>query len=390
MNSPEPRSSAGTTIIPATVDPLKVDEQGVARTNRLPSLTGLRFLAAFMVFIYHSSLQTPYLRLFGDKSFSDTYFTLAQPTGGLGVTFFFVLSGFILTWSAREQDTRGWFWRRRFFKIYPNHVVTWALTMALFAWAVTPTWKALLNLFLLQAWVPDFMTHFSVDQPSWSLGTEALFYLCFPLLLVLCKRIRADRLTFWIVGTVAGIVLTPLICYLAFSGSPSISIGAASELQYYFAYIFPPARLLDFLLGILVARAVRTGRWRDVGMVWSGVLLVAGFALAEFVPYLYGLRVTCVVPVAMLIAAVATADINGRWTPFANRTMVWLGNISFAFYLLHFIVLRCTRILLGDQFFPTSVSFLVLIADVTITIVLSSALFAWFERPIVRAQAKLE
>ncbi len=376
----------------AVPDELKFDEEGVRRANRLPSLTGLRFIAAFVVFIYHSSLQTPYLRMFSDKNFSDHYFKLGQPTGGLGVLFFFVLSGFILTWSARDNDTARTFWRRRLVKIFPNHVITWAVTMALFAWAVTPPSTSVLNLFMLQSWVPNFFTHFSVDQPSWSLGVEAVFYLCFPALLVLFKRVSPANLKWWITGVVAAIVLIPAICYVAFSGSPSITIGAASELQYYFDYVFPPSRLFDFALGILVARAVQTGRWRDIGMVPSGVLLVAGFALSEFVPYLFGLRATCVLPIAFLIAAVARADVEGRFTPFANRTMVWLGNISFAFYLVHFIVLRATRILFGNQFFPTSAAIMILIADVAITIVLSSALFAWFERPIMRrwSQARLK
>ena len=363
---------------------LKFDLEGVRRANRLPSLTGLRFAAAFMVFIYHSSLLTPYLRMFGDKNFSYHYFRLAQPTGGLGVLFFFVLSGFILTWSARDTDTAPAFWRRRIVKIFPNHVVTWAATMLLFAWAVTPPGTSILNLFMLQSWVPNFFTHFSVDQPSWSLGVEAVFYLCFPLLLFLFKRIAPANLKWWIIGVVAVIVLIPAISYAAFPGSPSITIGAASEPQYYLAYVFPPSRLFDFALGILVGRAVQTGRWRDIGMLWSGLLVVASFVLAEFVPYLFGLRATCVVPIAFLIAAVAKADVAGRFTPFRNRTMVWLGNVSFAFYLVHFIVLRATRMVSGNRFFPTSTAFLILLADVAIAIALSSALFVCVERPMVR------
>lgn len=66
---------------------------------RLHSLTGLRFVAAFLVFVAHSAesfragdttdLRAPWRFLF---------------LGGVGVSFFFVLSGFVLTWSHCEGD----------------------------------------------------------------------------------------------------------------------------------------------------------------------------------------------------------------------------------------------------------------------------------------------
>jgi peptidoglycan/LPS O-acetylase OafA/YrhL len=352
--------------------------------ERLPSLTGLRFVAAFMVFLYHSSLRAPYLRLIGDNKTAGDWFTLAQPTGGLGVTFFFVLSGFVLTWSARKGDTSRAFWRRRFVKIYPNYVVTWLLAMILFAAASTPAWKALLNLFMLQVWVPEFNTHFSVDSPSWSLGAEAVFYACFPLLLMLAQRTSPDRLKYWIAGTIAGVIAAPLVAYLAFSSTPAVAVGAASEIQYYLVYVNPIIRVFDFALGIFLAQAVLTGRWRNVGMIWSGLLLIGTIVLAEFVPFLYGQRAVAIIPIAMLIAAAAMRDSQGGFTLFRNRVMVWLGNISFAFYLLHFIVLRAGRSILGTQLFSTPVAVGVLVVELLVSVALSGLLYTLVEQPMVR------
>jgi len=353
--------------------------------SRLPSLTGLRFIAALCVFAYHAWLPIPALRLVNDDSVAYGVYGKVSQAGGLGVGFFFVLSGFILTWSARPGDTPKSFWRRRIVKIYPNYVVAWILAMVLFAAAYTPAWRAVLNLFTLQVWIPDFDTNFSVDPPSWSLGTEAVFYACFPLLLMFATRIRPERLKYWIGGVVALVVLKPLVAYLllpatpAVPGEPTVSVS-----QYWFGYLLPPVRVFDFLLGILVARAVMTGRWRNIGITASVVLMAGGYWLAESTPYLWGQSAIFVVPAALLIAAAAIADSQGRFTLFNSRFMTWLGEISFAFYLMHFIVLAYGRSLLGTQMFSTGETIGLLAAELVAAVLVAWALYALVERPITR------
>lgn len=353
-------------------------------TARLPSLTGLRFVAAFTVFLYHASRRSPNLALLQDKGVAAEFNRWMQPAGALGVSFFFVLSGFILTWSARQNDSAPAFWRRRLVKIYPNYVVTYVLAMVAFAWALTPTWLAVVNFFMLQPWVLGFNNHFSVDPPSWTLGIEALFYALFPLLILLIRRIAPHRLKYWIAGVVAVIIATPAIAYLTLPSKPVLNVGPVSELQYYFVYVFPPGRVLDFALGILVAYAVLSGRWRNIGMVWSSLLLIASYVAAVYLPFLYGQRAICVIPIALLVAAAALADAEGRFTVFRNSVMVWLGNISFAFYLLHFIVLWKVRALLGTPLYSTPMTIAILAGELVLSILLSWALYALVERPMVR------
>lgn len=355
--------------------------------RRLPSLTGLRFPAALAVFAYHATLPIPALRLLDDDATAYAAFGVAGQAGALGVTFFFVLSGFVLTWSARPGDTARSFWRRRFVKIVPNYVVAWVLAMALIA-GTTPAGTALLNLLMLQVWVPDFDVNFSVNPPSWSLGVEAAFYLAFPLLIGAVRRIRPDRLTAWIGLVVIGIVLTPLVAHLLLPGpsaAPALpGAESVSTIQYWFVYVLPPARVLDFVLGILVARTVLAGRWRDIGMRWSAALLAVAYVVAGFVPHLYGQRAVCVVPVALLIAAVAIADSRGRPTPFRSPVMVWLGQVSFAFYLLHFVVLATMRRVLGDALYPMPVTAALWVVAAGITLTAGWGLYALVERPLTR------
>ncbi|MET7354797.1 acyltransferase family protein [Streptomyces mirabilis] len=368
------------------------DETGEAaeperpRVSRLPSLTGLRFPAALAVFAHHAFLPIPPLRLLSDDR---TEYRLADWTsqaGGLGVSFFFVLSGFVLTWSARRGDTTTGFWRRRFVKIYPNYVVAWALAMLLFASSYTSTHVSLANLFMVQVWVPSYFTNFSVDSPSWSLAVEAVFYLSFPLLLSVFRRIDARHLKYWITGAIAAVWATPALAYALFPNTPRVPSGQdLSVSQYWFSYVLPPVRMVDFALGILVALAVKHGRWRNIGMFWSSLLLVGGYVLTFHVPYLYGQRAAMILPITLLIAAAATADIEGRFTLFRNRTMVWLGEISFAFYLLHYTALSTLRKALGThQMYSTATGVAMLVGTAAVTVLLSWALYALVEAPLVR------
>src|ERR1700759_5048424 len=101
------------------------------RISRLPSLTGLRFVAAFLVF----TSDVTATKLFSDQGLSDFLSRYVSRSGCLGVRFFFVLSGFILTWNAKAGDPPGRFYRRRLVKIYPNHFVTWLAGLLLMVWA---------------------------------------------------------------------------------------------------------------------------------------------------------------------------------------------------------------------------------------------------------------
>ncbi|CAL9326123.1 MULTISPECIES: acyltransferase family protein [Streptomyces] len=360
---------------------------GRARSARLDSLTGLRFGAALLVFFNHVGLPFPHLRLLESDSAAMNLFDVTGNAGALGVTFFFVLSGFVLTWSARDRDTAPRFWRRRLVKIYPNYVITWALALVLFASVYTTTGTAIANLFMVHVWVPDFEVFSSVNQPSWSLGCEAFFYACFPLLHSWFQRIRAEHLKYWIVGVTAGIIATPWAAYVFIADKPyfpGASLGATvSAEQYWFAYNLPVTRVLDFALGMLVAQAVVRGRWFNIGMVWSGVLLAGSYVLCSHVPFLYSQRSVTIIPIVLLIAAAATADIRGTASWFRGRTMLWLGEISFAFYLVHFIVLTYMRKELEGTFSVAETTCLVALGLV-ISVLASWALYALVERPITR------
>jgi peptidoglycan/LPS O-acetylase OafA/YrhL len=149
---------------------------------KLPSITGSRFWAAFLVFLFHSSLPSD-LAPFADPTIQHIYTVMVSKAGWLGVSYFFILSGFIMVWSAKDSDTVGDFYLRRFAKIYPTHCLTWAIAFIIGAISIYQykLWSS--NLLLLNTWFDDVRYFFVGNRPSWSLCIEAMFYLSFPFLL---------------------------------------------------------------------------------------------------------------------------------------------------------------------------------------------------------------
>ncbi|MEW2623441.1 acyltransferase [Streptomyces sp. NPDC048106] len=355
---------------------------------RLPTLTGLRAPVAVAVFLFHSALMFPALRLFADDSLEHRFYRAVEQVGGLTMPFWFILSGFILVYSYRGTQSAGAWWRRRYVKIVPPYIVGWILARVLVEGvdgATTPL-QDVLSFFMLQSWSPDVPTNFAVNNVGWSLSTEAFFYLAFPALFPLLRRIPAHRLKYWIGGVLAAICVVPLLTYALIPVGTAVVPNEPSDSANYFwfAYIFPPARLLDFVLGMLVARAVLLGRWRNIGMVWAGVLLAVSYVVALNLPLIWGLRVACVIPAALLIAAGALADREGRYSVFRNRALVWLGDVSFAFYLVHYTVLEYTRKLLGHRLFATPTGIALMVGEFLVSLLLAWALYALVERPVTR------
>ncbi|MFD3533743.1 acyltransferase family protein [Streptomyces sp. NPDC058664] len=356
--------------------------------SRLPSLTGLRFVAALLVFAFHTTWQTAYVGGSGGEALGDVF----ANAGFYGVSFFFVLSGFVLTWSARPDDTAPRVWRRRLAKIYPNHLVTFAVAAVLMLIAADPftTKGTLANLFLLQAWFPDITVPNTMNAVSWSLSVELFFYLSFPFLLRLLNRVPTARLWPLAVTLGAFTVLAPVVGQYLVTGTPLpfIDDGTLSFEQIWFVYFFPPVRALEFVLGMVAARLVIAGAWPRFGLLPAGLLAVAGYAVNSLVPYLYGVAGTAALWLTPLVAAAALADESGGRSPLRGRVLVRLGELSFAFYMVHGLVVSYThRWLIAGRDLPPAVGAALLVAALLLALALAYVLFRWVETPLTRRLA---
>ncbi|WP_405941316.1 acyltransferase family protein [Streptomyces sp. NBC_00207] len=364
-----------------------------AKRAKLPSLTGLRFFAALSVFFFHSSLtDSPIppnapINPFADASIADGFSTAFGKAGYLGVSFFFVLSGFVLAWAAKPGERVTAFLRRRLLKIFPNHLVVFAAAMVLFAGsAVTGVADWLPNLLLIHTWWPQPTVNLSVNPPSWSLGSELLFYMLFPALIAPIRKLRGrTALWGWSAAMIAGMVALQLVATYFVPDTPKSTITPISGMQFWFGYLLPAGRLFEFVLGILLARIVLAGLWpRRVGFGISLVLTVLGYAAALVAPFQYGFVVATIIPVAALIGATASADVEGRATFLRSRPMVWLGEVSFGFYLVQGVTIFYLRSLLGENTYSVPVALLVIAGFFAASLLGGWLLFRFVEMPAMR------
>ncbi|MDQ1742183.1 MAG: hypothetical protein QOE23_522 [Pseudonocardiales bacterium] len=359
----------------------------------LPSLTGLRFFAALIVFGVHITLLIspipPYnpINPFADKSVADSLEFLFRKAGYPPLSCFFVLSGFVLTWSYKPNRPATAFWRRRLMKIFPNQVVMWAIAMVTFAASITPALGWGTNLFLVNAWIPQGDVMFAVNPQSWSLCSEVFFYLLFPVIIVGLRKIAPARLWWWAGGMVACMVGVQLITVYLVPSTPQLPVGV-SIYQIWTGYVFPISRLFEFVLGALLALIISAGRWVPVKIWQALVLLAIGYVAALFLPVFWTFNVATIVGVGALIGSLATADINGSSTFLATRPMLWLGEVSFAFYAAQGVVVFYGRPLTGGHTYSTPVALLVVAAFFGANLLAGWLLMTLVERPMMKRWAQ--
>ncbi|WP_244888811.1 acyltransferase family protein [Streptomyces purpureus] len=358
---------------------------GPAFGGRLPSLTGLRFFAALAVFAFHATFDN----LFADRAVGERFAFWLGSAGWVGVSFFFVLSGFLLTVSARPKDTARAFWRRRLVKIYPSHLAAGLLALVLM-WLtgrqITDVWE---NLLLVQVWVPDVTVILSVNPVSWSLACEAVFYLAFPLLLRGVRRLGPAGLVRAAATLAAAVGAMPALAALLTEGGPDMGWLPVSEDRYWFLLAFPPVRALEFVLGMVMARIVTAGRYRGPGMALSLALLAAAYLTALHAPIEYSFAALTLLPVTAVICAAARQDRSGVRSWLHRPLLQYLGACSFAFYLLHRLVQFYGHHALGPtRTFPTLTAFALIAASAVVTGLAAHLMHTRLEIPLMRRYAR--
>ena len=311
----------------------------------LPGLTSLRFFAAMWVVVYHYVWWLP-----GGE---DRPIPLIS-SGHLGVGFFFVLSGFILTHAHYGQITDRRlavrpFLTKRIAKIYPMHLATLLFYVALIgavrvAGLELPNQdrytvpQLLMNLFLVHGW--QVQDAGAWNYPSWSISAEWFAYLLFPLVLapVLIRRTRAVAAPWLVLASLgffgASVLLSPVVFGVSYFGLHS---------NFGYVHIVP-----EFVLGMALYRLARERElpWLAARPVLPALVVTAAlFALLE-----QDFLVTLVL--ALTILTCAERHRHNRDDVMAHAGLVYLGEISFSLYMVHVpvatLLLQGARLALGS------------------------------------------
>ncbi len=298
------------------------------RAPQLGALTGIRGTPAWYVVLFHTRAA-----LYG--TLPDWAMRIAHK-GYLAVDLFFILSGFVLwhTYGAKLRGT-GWggaarFWWRRVARIWPLHMVilgVFVMLAALLSVTGRDTsmypWRELpLHILLVQNW--GLTPALSWNDPAWSISSEMGAYVAFPLVVALAPWSRMRTATLVALGIA---LLGAVWLYFAVQG-----VGV---LGYEVTRLGLVRCLLEFWLGNVLCLLWQ--RWRSIPHMatagWAAlvVLLEGGVVL--------GLPETSYIPASFAALIFALAVDEGRPARLlGSRLLVWLGEISYSTYLVHFLL----------------------------------------------------
>jgi peptidoglycan/LPS O-acetylase OafA/YrhL len=296
------------------------------RRPSLPALTSLRFFAAMTVVLAHAAAdyRFPALRRF-------------LGSGYPAVTFFFVLSGFVLTYAyvngadGRMNASPGRFWWSRFARIAPAYYVAIALIAPFFLYGFLVAGtidepRLWITITSIIAFVPALFVHDIVawNPPSWSLAVEICLYATLPWLLRPCFR--------WPLSpTMIAVVATLLFSCGLRAALLRFDPGLTGFLYHFPLFYFP-----HFALGIVAARyflfGPKLGEAARSTMFSIGLVSILATGAA-------GLSWTyadiAFAPLAALVIVGGTSTAVWPARPLGSGPLVILGDASYSIYILH-------------------------------------------------------
>jgi peptidoglycan/LPS O-acetylase OafA/YrhL len=346
------------------------------KTQLLP-LTSLRFFAAIAVVMQH-------MNLFADS-------------GSTAVEFFFVLSGFVLTYGYARKiisfDLTAFrkFWILRVFRLYPVYMLTGVIAACLWIgsdWPYTNA-DAFRSAFMAQTYTHIGKSVFNFNGPSWSVSDEFFFYLSLPFILVVFHKINIAKST-----TSLALTWLALLIFRVLITVPFLHDITIFSFGWWFLYISPYVRILGFIQGILLAYffllreqendAPRNNRitWTLIEVIALGSMVVATQA-ASHLPAALQFSVTFAIPISFVIFVFAL----GRGyisTTLSLRPLVHLGEISYSIYMIHAPIMEWAARFLSPSFYGAGIHSWHIMAQIglaSIVIGLSDVLYRYIEQP---------
>jgi peptidoglycan/LPS O-acetylase OafA/YrhL len=307
--------------------------------SRFEALTGLRFVAALHVVLFH------YLPMTG-RSWGASIVA----AGYIGVGLFFVLSGFLLTvlYARRPMDASGRaeFWSARFARIYPAYLVGFAL------WAPFATGGAIaggrqeivraavagaaaaLN---VHAWTPWTAAYW--NYPGWSVSVEVFFYAVFPLLVLRMGRWSAKQAVVGAATAYAAALVVPVV-YTLVSPQGALATRHTAGAIITALKFTPIVHLPLFVFGMAVGQlflchrgAAASPRWLRAVPLASTLVVVAAISREGAIPYLL-LHDGLLAPAFGALVFTLAACREPVGAALASAPMVALGEASYALYIV--------------------------------------------------------
>jgi len=335
------------------------------------NLTGVRFLAAGLVVLYHYMNSSEYV--------APMFIKNIVKHGYIGVNFFYILSGYILSYnyssiSFQQSSSRLNFWRARFARVYPLYLLTFFSMSAIFISRaigrneLADFFNLKNNLYMLfyligqQNWFVYFTGLLHV--PSWSISCEIFFYFMFPFLIGYVEKVKGKiSLMFFLWG---GTLATTLLL-------KSLPVPGDWILVVKFT---PLIHLPIFMMGMILGELQKKGA--EIGALWFYfaivfVVIALGFDLIPYILLHNGVLSPFFLIVMLHLTSTKNSFLNFI---FSNRVSVYLGEISYSVYLIHGPIW-----LISYKLLPVR-GYLFFIIYLIITILLSGICYRFVELPM--------
>ncbi|MGO9324331.1 MAG: acyltransferase family protein [Terracidiphilus sp.] len=302
----------------------------------LKALTGLRCFAAVNIVLFHFS--------------NPQWFGFLAPVinaGFISVSYFILLSGFVLAYNYSERARNGEldrkrFWEARFTRIYPIYFLSLLLSLGQLSGEYPTHTKAMfwtgvvLTPLLLQGFVPAVSTF--LNTPAWTMSAEAAYYVLFPFV---AKWKRPERMAPHIMkmAGVWALGLVPGALYMAFNPDGIAHPDRWSYGPWLQALKYTPyTHVFSFVFGVMLAdldrMIARTAHLR----LWLGIIGFGGIygllSMGSLVPYAI-IHDGVLMPLFGCIV-LGLAGENPLAHALGIRPLVFVGEASYCLYLLHF------------------------------------------------------
>lgn len=311
--------------------------------NYIKQLTFLRFIAAFLILIFH----------FGSKTapFDLPILNEFIKEGSIAVSFFFFLSGTVLflTYGEKPRINVRRFYLKRFARIYPVYVVAFLITLILGMVVLNAYPKGLaiiLQLLSLHAWYPG--SCLSINFPGWSISVEVFFYLLFPLILFALRKLSFYKQ----VILISLVWIISLLQHYYFIYHLHLPAGPESD---QFILYFPLWHLNTFLFGILagiiIQRMRNSGKMNLplartaylLGIVLFILILVTNNPIK---PLIHNGGMS---PIFCLIIVGLAIDQSIITKALSHKYCILLGNASYSMYILQWPMYLILTQLFGSE-----------------------------------------
>ena len=338
--------------------------------RHLPALDGLRALAVTGVLIQH--FDGP----------------VAAFPGDLGVSFFFVLSGFLITWILRREwlatgtVSLRQFYARRTLRIFPAYYAFLALAYAnahfrLGDWPPGLTLSALT--YTLNYYLPWNGESLGIGH-LWSLAVEEQFYLIWPTLLIVLASRGRRALLYGLAIMIAAVLAWRTFLVLSGSGT------------FEYAYVAFDTRFDNLAIGCLLAVGLESEPWRRLGaaaarFAWLPIpvlaaLVVSRVGISDRYHFSVGFTVEALL-MATLLVQMLQLQARRAWRWLELRPLRFVGRVSYSAYLFSFLGPHSAQRLL---FLPLPLRVL---AGIAISVGLASFMYFVVERPFLALKEPL-